>query len=340
MKKQKSLLWLYAVISFVVIVVAVVLSLTVGINLGTDIGGGTQIEVTVSSTENISSQVDKIEDVLKNYNLRSERVFVEDKYTDTLIVVRVAEKSIENEADIRTLIAEELGIDEANIAEFATINGTVTNRAVIWTSVAIICLLLVVFIAGWIRYGIIAGLTLMISLLHTLLLSVAMLIITRLPINFVSLIVILCGIVFVLFALVLTLERIKENSALKHNESLSTAELVEISKRGVIKPLIVFAVLIMVVAIVLVCIPVRYVALSALSLIVCLAVCVYSYYLLGIELHKYLLELKATNDKLKLSKNNSPAPAETAKKLAAKAKKEKVKKEKAKKEEDKKEENK
>ena len=71
-----------------------------------------------------------------------------------------------------------------------------------------------------------------------------------------------------------------------------------------------------------------------------MVVCVYSYYLLGIELHKYLLELKATNDKLKLSKNNSPAPAETAKKLAAKAKKEKVKKEKAKKEEDKKEENK
>ncbi len=308
------------------------LSLTVGINLGTDIGGGSQIEITLVSTDNVSGQIKDVESVLKNNNLSSEKVFVEDKLVDTLIVVRIAKKDIKNADTIRTQIAEKLEIGVENVSEIASINGMVTKKAVIWTSVAIICLLLVVFVFGWIRYKIIAGLSLMITLLHTLLLGGSLLIITRLPINFVSLIILLCGVVFVLFAMVLTLERIRENASLKHNENLTTLELVNMSKHSVLKPLIVFAVLVLVVSVVFVCVPVSYVALSACCLIVCLASCIYSYYFVGMGLHEFMLDLKVANDKAKLSRNvttlakdEKAVEKKTTKKVAKTEKAEKAK---------------
>ena len=80
MKKNKSFLGLYLIISLVFVVVSVVLALTVGINFSSDIAGGTQIEVTMNDGILTSTYTNKIDDVLDKYGLNIDTNFVEDKY--------------------------------------------------------------------------------------------------------------------------------------------------------------------------------------------------------------------------------------------------------------------
>ncbi len=319
MNKKKSFLGIYLIISFVMIIAAVIVSLTAGINLGTDVGGGTQFEVTIDNSTASSKQIQTVKDVLHKNNLHAEKIFVEDKHVDTVIVVRIADKSVENQAKIRAGLVEKLNVQEEDISAFTTINGSVTKKAVLWAGIAIVCLLLFIFIAGWLRYKVVAGLSLMFVLLHSVMLNLSLLVLTRLPITMVALIEMLCGVILVLFAFILFLEKVRENSLLKHNENLSTEELVSVSQKSVLKPLIFLLILASVVSLVFVCIPVRFVTLSACALIVAIASAVYSYYFVGIGVHEKLLEIKVHADKLRLSKNDSPAPKKDSKRTAKKA---------------------
>ena len=61
MKKRKSILAIYLIVSLALIVCSVVLALTVGINFGTDIAGGTQIEVQVQDINKVDAEIEKIE---------------------------------------------------------------------------------------------------------------------------------------------------------------------------------------------------------------------------------------------------------------------------------------
>jgi len=307
MKNKKSLLWVYAIISLVLIVTAVIVSLTAGISTGTDIGGGYQVEVKISSETNLNDAVKDLKSAMKKSNITAEKVFVEDKFTDTYVVAKTNVKNIKNEEIIKNQIAEKMGVTSDDIEIFA-FDGSVTNKTVIWTSVGVVCLLLALFIMGWIRYGVVSATSLTIVALHTLLVSASLLIITRLPITMVSVIAILSSVVLVILATILLLERIRENKKMKHNESLSANEIVDLSNKETYKPLLMLSALLAVVCLCLVCVPVRLVTFSALSLFVCLAVAVYSYYLVGTNFTALMLTISDASQKAKLSKNVSPAP--------------------------------
>jgi len=316
MNKKKSFLGIYLIVSFVLIIAAVIVSLTAGIKLGTDVGGGTQFEVTIDGTVASNKQIQNIKDVLHKNHLHAEEIFVEDKLVDTVIVVRIADKTVKNQAEVKAGLVQKLGVEAEDISEFSTFNGTITKRVVLYTSIAIVCVLLLLFFAGWIRYNIVSGLTLMFAVLHTLMLNVSLLVLTRLPVTMITMIEILCGIILALFAFILLLERIRENAQLKHNEGLSTEELVQTSNKSVLKPLVFLAILITVVAIAFVCVPVRFVTLSACGLLVSIATAVYTYYFVGVGVHEKLLEFKVNADKMRLSKNDSPAPQKDSKRSA------------------------
>lgn len=317
MKNKKSLLWLYAILSLVIIVAAVVVSLTAGISLGTDVGGGNQIEVKISAEMNTKDAVKKLESVLGKEGYISEKTFVEDKWTDTYVVAKTATKKIKNEAALKTAIAEKLEVaaEDVSILEF---DGSVTNKAVIWTSVGVVCLLLALFVIGWVRYGVVSATTLTVVSLHALLMALSLFVLTRLPITMISIMEILASVVLVIFATILLLERIRENKKMKHNENLSAEEMVNLSSKEIRKPLIYILALSLIICIVLICVPVRFVILSALAMLVCVAVSVFSYYCLGTNLHVSMLTMQAENEKARLSRNVSPAPAAETKKKTAK----------------------
>lgn len=318
MNKKKSFLGLYLIITFVIIISAVVVSLTLGINLGSDIGGGTQFEVAIDGNVASNKDINKIKDIVKDNGEVVETIFVEDKLTETVIVVRIADKKIEKQLEIKNAIIEKLDLEETAVSSFDIFGGTITNKAVLYAGIAMACILLFMFVAGWIRYQMVAGLSLVFTVLHTLMLMISLLILTRIPLTIISLMIMLSLIAVVMFASVLLLEKIKANSKLKHYESLSAKELVKVSVASVIRPLVFLAILTLAISIVMVCIPVRYVALSACAMLVCLFAVAYSLCLIGIPMHEKLLDLKVQADKLRLSKNSSPAPSKN------KAKKENV----------------
>lgn len=307
MKNKKSLLWVYAIISLVLIVAAVIVSLTAGINTGTDIGGGYQIEVKVSSETNLNGAVKDLKSAMKNSKVTAEKVFVEDKFTDTYVIAKTNVKSIKNENAVKNQIADKMNVSVDDV-EIFSFDGSITNKTVIWTSIGIVCLLLALFIMGWIRYGVVSATSLTIVALHTLLVSASLLIITRLPITMVSIIAILASVVLVILATILLLERIRENKKMKHNESLNSYEIVELSNKETYKPLLMLTALLAVVCLCFVCVPVRLVTFSALSLFACLIVAVYSYLFVGTNFTALLLNLSEVSQKAKLSKNVSPAP--------------------------------
>ena len=303
MKNKKSLLWIYAVISLVVILSAVIVALTAGINLGTKLGGGTQVSVKITAEMNVDSYANKLENAMKDQKAPAERVFAEDRYVDKYVVAKTASK-VKNVEAFKQKLSTKLGVDASDIL-VESFSSSITKNAVIWTSVAIVCLLLALFVIGWIRYGVVSGASLVIITLHSLIMAISLFVITRLPITTISLIEILALTVLVIFASILLLEKIRENKKLRHNDGLSAREIVSMSKRETMKPLIYLSALLLIVCLVLVCVPVRLVTLSALSLLVCLVAGVYSFYFLGVDLHSQMLSLQEDNQKLALSKNVS-----------------------------------
>ena len=297
------------IVSFVIIISAVVVSLTAGIKLGSDIGGGTEFEIKIEGNVASKEVVSDVKKILKENNETAETVFVEDKYTGSVIVVRIADKKIEKQADIKNAIVKILNVGQEDISAFNTFNGTVTKKAVLYTSITIVCLLLAIFVAGWIRYGVVAGLSVMFTILHTLMLVVSLFVLTRLPITKTAITSVFVSQIFLVFAFALFLEKLKENSKLKHNQGLKTNELVIESEKAIIMPLSLTAILALVVMLTLVCVPVRMVTLSMCAFIVCLVTCAYSFLFVGVPTHEKLLDLKVNAEKLRLSKNNSPAPS-------------------------------
>lgn len=307
MKSKKSLLWLYAVISLVIIVTAVVVSLTAGMSIGTDVGGGIQVEVKLSADSNIKDSVADFKDVLAENGYTAEKVFAEDKYVDQYVVAKISKKDIANQDQFKASIATKLGVsaEDVTILEF---DGTVTNKAVIWTSVGIVCMLLALFVFGWIRYGVVSGLTLTVAPLHSLLMAISLLTLTRLPMTMAVIVEVLACVVLVAFATTLLLEKIRENKKMKHNQSLSQEAIVDLSNKETIKPLIFVSALVLIISLVLVFVPVRLVVFSALSLIICLAVAIFSYYCLAITMQSVMLTMEQATQKARLSRNVSPEP--------------------------------
>ena len=309
MNKRKSFFGIYLIVTFAIIVTAIIMALTLGINLGSDIGGGTQFEVTINSNVASKQDIEEIKQIVKNNNESVETIFVEDKLVDTVIVVRIADKKIEKQVEIKNQIIKKLELENNSVSSFEIFNGSVTNRNVLHVGIALVCILLFIFVAGWIRYQIVAGLSLVFTMLHTLMLMVSLLIVTRLPLTLISVMIMLILMAVVLFVFVLLLERIRANSKLKHNENISTEDLVATSEKAIIKPAIFLGVLALVVSIALICIPVRYVILTAVVLFVCLLASAYSFVFVGVPMHERLLDLKIQSDKMKLSRNSSPAPS-------------------------------
>ena len=118
-------------------------------------------------------------------------------------------------------------------------------------------------------------------------------------------IAIIAGIAIVLFAVILLLEKVRENQAMKLNENLTCKELVSMSNKSALRPLVVLAALFLIAAIVVICVPVKVMTFAGVSLITSLAVAVYTYILITTNTYAYLLDLKRTSEKARLSKNNT-----------------------------------
>lgn len=308
MSKKKPWLLIYTIISFCVIIAAVIVSLTAGLNLGSDIAGGSQIEVIVTDNAKTENQLtNDAKAALSESGVTYEKIFIEDKYTDTYVVIRTNNKSIDKEKVIDSLSVK-MGVKKSAVEGIYEVSGSVTKNAVIWISVTMILLILGLFFASWIRYKLVTAVCLTIAVLHTIIFSAALLIITRLPFTIVSFTVLAAVALLVLFAFVLTFEKVIENKKLIHNKDLTSEQLIALSKKETLKPLIFLVSGVALIAAVYMFVPSLNVLFAAITMFVCFLTGIYSYWFLGISLYDFMLGIKEAADKRHLSTNNSPAP--------------------------------
>lgn len=311
MKNKKYPLVVFAIISLAIILVSAIIVAIFSVNTSIEIGGGSQIEVVLSydqgethyeGKENVESYVKKIEDVLHNHKANVDSYFVEDKNIDTVLVVRIAKKSISGADSIQTEVASALDLDVSRVSKLQTLSSYFSNRLVLFVGLAILAALAICFFMGWLRYGILAGVSLMFTLLHSFILSLAIVFLTRIQFSMVGLCCSLVLSILSTFAFALVLERYRENKKSSQYAEYSYDEhLLLATKQN--KWLLIFAVVGVVLSFTFVLTPVAYVRLIGLNVLISLLVAAYSTTCIAPALHCYMLEIAGNKEKVRLSKN-------------------------------------
>lgn len=310
-KNKKYPLKLFSIISLAFVVLTIIFVSIFGVNTSIEIGGGSQVEITlsykdgdnyISGRENTTEYVKAVKDVLKEHDCSIDSYIVEDKLVDTYLVIRIADSKINGAEKIPAQIASKLGIEQARVSSVQQLSSYFTNNQMLYIGLAVVAIVAVCFFAGWLRYTIVGGITLAFSALHNLILSLAVMFLYRVQFSMVSLVgvVIFTALSTLIFALIL--ERNRENTKSKQYANLTEDEaLLNATKQN--KNLLWFAVALLALTIVMVCVPIRYVQLAGVSLQLCLLVCAYTSVFVAPALHAYLADIKNTKAKQKLSKN-------------------------------------
>ena len=305
MKKSKILLPIYLILSLAIIISAVVVSLTAGINLGIDFVGGKQIEIQVPDGESTTSYKQVIADVLDDYGLSIDTSFEEDKFTDKYYVVKINTQELSSDVanKIRTDISQELNIPVENVSEILTISGSVTQQTIINASVAVIGILVFLFVAGWLRLGVMNGLTLLFGTIHNMIITFAVILLSRIQLSVSA-----CVSVFVLSVVfaglaALLLDNAKELTSSKLNKDETTHVLYAQAFRHILLPVIIILASILVFAVATLFVGTSTIMMFAVASVISVITCFYSLHVSSL-MGGYLAEVKQLKDKQKLSKNN------------------------------------
>lgn len=310
-KNKKYPLKLFSIISLVFVVLTIIFVSIFGVNTSVEIGGGSQLEITlsykdgdnyISGRENVTEYVEVVKDVLKDHGCSVDSYLVEDKLVDTYLVIRIADSEIENVEKIPAQIATKLGIAQSRVSSVQKLSSYFTNNQMLYIGLAVLAVIAICFFAGWLRYTIVGGVTLAFAALHNLILSLAVVFLYRVQFSMISLVSVLAFTILSVLAFALILERSRENAKSKQYSALTQDEqLLNATKQN--KNLLWFAVALFALTIVMVCVPIRYIQLAGVSLQLCLAVCAYTSIFVAPALHVYLADVRNSKAKQKLSKN-------------------------------------
>ena len=313
MNKKKYPLGILAIISLVIIAVSAIIVAIFGINTSIEIGGGSQIEITLSyeeagvhhdGKENTTIYAEKVGKVLKNHSASIDTYFVEDKLVETTLVIRVANSNIKNAADLKVEIADALEIDEARVSEVQQLKSYFSNKLVLYVGLAILAIVAICFFMGWLRHGILAGVSLMFATLHSFIVSLAIIFVTRVQFSLVGLCSAVVLTILSVFAFACILERYKENARSSQYDELNfDQKLMLATKQN--NWLVAIACVTFATALVMIFTPVAYVTLAGVNVLISLVVGGYTATFIAPALHGYLLELAGAKEKKRLSKNNS-----------------------------------
>jgi len=313
MNKRKYPLGILAIISLVIIAVSAIIVAIFGINTSIEIGGGSQIEITLSyeedsvhhdGRENTTEYVEKVKKVLKEHSASIDTYFVEDKLVETTLVIRVANRNIKNADDIKVEIANALEIDQAKVSDVQLLNSYFSNKLVLYIGLAVLAILAIGFFMGWLRYGVLAGVSLMFVILHSFIMTLALIFVSRVQFSLVGLCSAIAISILSVFALACILERYKENAKSSQYEELGYDQKLMLSTKQNAWLLILAGVMCFV-SVVMICTPINYMRLAGLNILISVVVGGYSASCIGPALHGYLLELAGAKEKKRLSKNNS-----------------------------------
>ncbi|MBQ8468819.1 MAG: hypothetical protein IJ542_03610 [Clostridia bacterium] len=319
MTKRKYPLAIFAIISLAIVAVSAIIVAIFGINSSVEISGGSQIEITMSyeqdgvhydGKQNTQNYVSEINKVLANHSASIDTYVVEDKLVDTYLIVRIAQKEIKNADSIKTEIATALSIDEARVSNVENLASYFSNRLILYIGLALLAVIAICFFTAWLRYGILAGVSMIFMVLHNFIISLALVFLTRIQFSMITLCTVVALTILSTFAFASILERNRENSKSSQYAELDSNEKMMLATKQN-KWLLVFAIAVLAISLVFVFTPIKYVRLAGVTSLIALAVAAYSVVLMVPAIHGYLLEMAGTREKKKLSKNVEMKPEKT-----------------------------
>ena len=319
------------IISFAIVVASIFVVALCGLKLNTSLGGGSQFEISIADDANSKTYVQNIKNVLKDNGISYDSFTVEDKakggevagtHTQRYIVVNVLATNVSDETElkVRNEIAEKLSISVDNISGMENIISSIKSNDILFFGLGIGVIAICLFLFGYIRYGIFAGVAFFLSMLHNIILFLSIMIITRIPLGLVSIASIAILSLIMSAVLVSIFEKNKLDSEVHLAEKETPSERLIKAEISAVKPYIVVVLAVLLFAIMLLFVPLNNVIFSSISILISLIVSLYTTLLVGPSVYGIFLDIKQARFDATLSRNDTVN--KVIKKKVAKAKKE------------------
>ena len=315
-KMKKYPLLVSLIVSCVIVVASLFILGFFGMNLGTSLGGGSQFDIKLENDASTVQTTAKVKSAIRKNGYIMDSSFVEDRFVATeengeftikCLVVKIASKNISDEKKqaIINSVAEALDISTDKISSIENITSSIKAKNVLFVGLAVGIIAICLFVLGWVRYNIFAGLSFILAYLHNIILYLSVLILTRVQLNLVSLSVVIILTLAMSCLLIAIYEKNRQYELSKSDAKMSVSERMWQSEKKVSKPFIIVAAAILVFALLLFFVPVASVRFAALNIIIAVIITAYTSILIGPGTYASLMEIKVYNEKAVLSRNEN-----------------------------------
>ena len=328
--QKKYPLLVSLIVSCVIVVASIFVLAFCGMRLSPSLGGGSQIEIAISDGADAKTCVQDIKKVLKEENIQYDSFIIEDSSTagddatelsqrKIVVNLQATDVSDEKELKIRQAISEKLSVAIESISEIDNMISSIRANDILLFGLGIGIIAVCIFVFGFVRYDIFAGISFLLAIVHNLILFLSLIILTRIPLGLVSLAIISILTLVSLACLVSVYEKNKlENEMHLAEKETPSSRLMRVEFMT-LKSYIFIPCAIVIFSILMLIVPVYNVALSAISVLVALLVTMYTTTLVAPGVYASLLDLQKATFEATLSRNDTVN--KVIKKKIAKAKK-------------------
>lgn len=314
--QKKYPLLISLIISCAIVVASIFVLAFCGMRLSPSLGGGSQMEIAIDDAADVKTTIQNIKNELRQNNIQYDSFSVEDnslageeatKMTQRKIVINLQETNVSDEIElkVRTAVAEKLGVSIEKVSGIENIISSIKSKDILLFGLGIGIIAICLFIFGFVRYDVFAGLSFLLAIIHNLIVYLALIILTRMPLGLVSLAIISILTLVMLACLVSIFEKNKiENEMHLSEKETPSSRLIRVEKSAV-KPYVFVLGAVVVFSAFMFFIPVANVLFSAVSILLALIVSVYTTLLVAPGVYASLLDLRKSAFEATLSRNDT-----------------------------------
>lgn len=304
------------IVSCVIVVASILVLAFCGMRLGSSLGGGSQFEIVIDDSADAKIYVQEIKNVLDEQHIQYDSFMVEDNSTagssatdisQRKIVVNLQETNVSNEkeSEVRKALSAKLGVSNDSISDINNIISSIKAQDILLFGLGIGIIAVCMFVFGFVRYDIFAGLSFLLAIIHNLILFLSIIILTRIPLGLVSLAAMSLFTLIMLACLVSVYEKNKLESEMRLAEKETPSSRLMRVEFATLKSYVLVPSSIVIFSLLLLLVPVHNVAFSVASVLVALIVAIYTTILIAPGVYASFLDLQKASFEATLSRNDT-----------------------------------
>ena len=314
--QKKYPLLVSLIISCAIVVASIFVLAFCGMRLSPSLGGGSQMEIAIADDVEVKTTIQNLKKELAENNIQYDSFAVEDNslageepttLSQRKIIIKLQETNVSDETElkIRSVIAEKLGISLEKVSGINNIISSIKSQDILLFGLGIGIIAICMFIFGYVRYDVFAGLAFLLAIIHNLIVYLSLIILTRMPLGLVSLAGISILTLVMLAALVSVFEKNRiENELHLAEKETPSSRLIRV-EFAALKPYIFVLCGVVVFSALMFLVPVASVMFSAISVLLALVVSGYTTMLVAPGVYGSLLDLRKAAFEATLSRNDT-----------------------------------